>query len=151
MGSTTFKDIHVNFMFLHINVWPCTTNVISTAFLKAQKVWFVFSKIASDLMIMLRSKILAKILWVISTHSTTVVYSNLKTMQKYVRFFSLTAAEDSNNKNYITCTICKDLVSLVDNAILGNSTIGQVSCKTWEITHNFPPYQRSVTNKRNQN
>ena len=48
---------------------------------------------------------------------------------KYV-LFSLTAAELSlDNKNYITCTICKDLVGLVDNAILGNSTIGQVSCK----------------------
>ena len=70
---------------------------------------------------------------------------------KVCTFFSLTAAEDGNNKNYITCTICKDLVGLVDNAILGNSTIGQVSCKTWEITHNFSLYQRSVTNKRNQN
>ena len=49
---------------------------------------------------------------------------------KSMYVFSLTAAEDGNNKNYITCTICKDLVGLVDNAILGNSTIGQVSCKT---------------------
>jgi len=41
--------------------------------------------------------------------------------------FAAPAAELSlDNKNYITCTICKDLVGLVDNAILGNSTIGQI-------------------------
>merc|ERR1711962_701202 len=33
---------------------------------------------------------------------------------------------DDNNRNYITCILCKDLVGLVDNAIIGNSTIEQI-------------------------
>ena len=34
-------------------------------------------------------------------------------------------------RNYITCLLCKDLVQLVDDAILSNNTISQVKKSQW--------------------
>merc|ERR1711976_568562 len=36
------------------------------------------------------------------------------------------ANQDIEGKNYITCTLCKDIIQIADDFITGNSTISQV-------------------------
>ncbi len=53
------------------------------------------------------------------------------------------------SKNYITCVICKDLVQLLDDALLSNSTVADVSSSIvnqyltkliWLATNSPVPY-----------
>ena len=48
----------------------------------------------------------------------------MKNEQYFSEFFT-----EAEEKNYITCLICKDLVQVVDDAILSNNTISQVKRK----------------------
>merc|ERR1712012_386019 len=48
----------------------------------------------------------------------------LCTILATLAFFSLAAV--GAERNYITCLLCKDLVQVVDDAILSNNTISQI-------------------------